>query len=310
MLACLSSPITGQTKVILANGFDDGTGKWEKRGASVSIRSTDKQAVTGKKSLFVRGRKEFWQGAQLNVTNLLKAGRTYRFSVSVRLDDGSQPAVIKMTMQRGDNRWDPLSSTIASDTAWAAFSGSFKYGGGDPYLLIYLESEDPTVSFFIDEFRIEEFDIDEKKTGTLLKTDFQDGTAQGWLVHGAEVQVFSGMIGSNFVVKVDGRKESWQGLAIDVTPYLFKGRKYRFSISAMLSSGEATDTVRLRLRQTTDRGKEKFVEVASADDVNGALWSKLAGEVTIEEDGNYLLIVEAARPNSAFFLDDFELSAL
>ena len=310
ILAIFAFPaaVVAQPSEIVLTDFEKGTQKWERRGNNVSVRSSDKESASGEKSLQVKGRTEFWQGAQLNVSGILSKGKTYRLTASVKLESGMQPAVLKMTMQRGDNRWDTLAVTNASDAGWSTFAGTFRPDGGDAYLLVFIESEDPKVAYYIDDFRIEAFDVDANQTGTLIKTDFQDGTSQNWLVHGQDVQVFSGMIGTSFVLKVDGRKESWQGLALDISPMLFKGRTYRMSISVMLGGGVPKDTVKMRIRRTSPDGKTSFDEVASADNVTELEWTKLSGEYEVKDDGSFLVIVEAAGPRTSFFIDDFELS--
>ena len=152
----LAGTATGQMKLLVHNDFEKGTQKWERRGAGgVSIKSSKKDAANGKKSLWVKGREEFWQGAQLNVSKMLKAGRDYRFTVSVKLESGQQPAVLKMTMQRGDDRWDPIAAANTTDAEWTTISGGFRPAAGDPYLLIFVESENPKTSYFLDDFKIE-----------------------------------------------------------------------------------------------------------------------------------------------------------
>ena len=301
----------GQANEILSTDFEKGTQKWEARGAgAVSIRSTDKEAAGGKRSLLVRGRKEFWQGAQLNLTNLLKAGITYRFKVKAKLESGSVPAVLKMTLQKGDQAFYSLSAAPASDKEWVTLSGSYRPDGKDPYLLVYVESEDPRVSYFLDDFSIEAVEIDENQKGLILKSDFQDGTQQNWLVFGDGLQVFSGQIGDNVVLKVDGRKSSADGLALDITPYLFPGKTYRMSVSTFLGGGPTNDTVKIVVRRTASDGKVSYKDVAGSDSVSGTSWTKISGEYEVPGDGSYLVIVQAKGDKTAYFVDDFELEAL
>jgi hypothetical protein len=305
------STANGQVKEILSSDFEKGTQKWEARGAGgVSIRSTDKDAAGGQKSLQVRGRKEFWQGAQLNLTNFLKAGVTYRFKVKTKLEAGSEPAVLKMTLQRGDQAFYSLSAAPASDKEWITLSGSYRPDGKDPYLLVYVESEDPRVSYFLDDFSIESVEIDQDQKGLVLKTDFQDGTQQNWLVFGDGLQVFSGQIGDNVVLKVDGRKSSADGLALDITPYIFPGKRYRISVSTFLGGGPAKDTVKIVVRRTDSDGKVSYTDVGGSDSVSGTSWTKISGEYEAPGDGSYLVIVQAKGDKTAYFVDDFELEAL
>lgn len=309
--AMLTATASGQSKEIARSDFEKGTQKWEARGAGgVSVRSTDKEAAEGKKSLHVRGRREFWQGAQLNLTNVLKAGVSYKFRVQSKLESGSEPAVLKMTLQRGDQTFSTLSSLNVTDKEWYTLSGSFRPDGKDPYLLVYIESEDPRVSYFLDDFSIEAFEFDADKKGTILKTDFQDGTTQNWLIFGEELQVFSGQIGDNVVLKVDGRKASSDGLALDITPYMFSGKKYRMSISTFLGGGPSKDTVKIRVRRTDPDGNVAYADVASSEDVTGTAISTISGEYEVPGDGGYLVIIEAKGPTTSFFIDDFELIAL
>jgi endo-1,4-beta-xylanase len=152
----LAGTTTGQMKLLLHNDFEKGLQKWERRGAGgVSIKSSKKDAANGKKSLWVTGREQFWQGAQLNVSEMLEAGKNYKFTVSAKLESGQQPAVLKMTIQRGDNRWEPIASATTTDAEWTTLSGGFRPDGGDPYLLVFVESEDPKSSYFLDGFKIE-----------------------------------------------------------------------------------------------------------------------------------------------------------
>lgn len=299
--------VYGQSVEIVSTDFEKGTQKWERRGQAVSVRGTDKEAAGGKKSLHVKGRTEFWQGAQLNITRLLKRGVSYKFRVSVKLEKGYPPALIKMTLQKGDNAFYSLSSATVTDTEWTPLTGTYRSDGNEPFVLSFIESDDPRVAFYIDDFSIEGFDIDPDKKGTILKTDFQDGTPQNWLIHGEGLQVFSGQIGDNVVLKVDGRKESSDGLALDVTPYLFPGKTYRMSVSTFLGGGPPTDTMRIRVRRTTSDGDVSYKEVASADDVKETGWTKLSGEYEVPGDGSYLVIVEAKGSKTSFFIDDFEL---
>lgn len=103
----------------------------------------------------VERREEFWQGAQLHVSKMLKAGRDCRFTVSAELESGQQPAVLKTTMQRGDNRWDPIAAAKTTDARWTTISDGFRPDRGDPYLLVFVESENPKTSCSLDDFKIE-----------------------------------------------------------------------------------------------------------------------------------------------------------
>ncbi|MDH3529864.1 MAG: carbohydrate binding domain-containing protein, partial [Acidobacteriota bacterium] len=223
--------VSGQENLVLETDFEKGTQKWEKRGAdTVSIKTTKKEAANGQKSLQIGGRRENWQGAQLNITNLLKPGVTYLFTVSAKLKAGEQPDDIKMTMQRGDNQFEGIAMARVTEGGWTTLSGRFRPSGGDPYMLVYIEATGERTSYYIDDFKIEVLEAP-KQSGTLVKSDFQDGTAQNWLVRGENVQMFSAALGDRRFLKVGGRSEPWHGLAFDLSSQLFKGRTYKISVS-------------------------------------------------------------------------------
>lgn len=303
-----AAPVFGQATVVLNSDFENGSDRWERRGG-VKIKVSSDQAANGEKSLFVSGRKEFWQGAQINVSRLLEPGKIYRLYAAVRLAEKSKESLIKMTIQRGDDQFATVATVSATDGGWQTLSGTFRPSGGDPFLLVYFESVDPRVSFYIDDFRIESFGTGVQQEGTLLKTDFQDGTLQNWLVNSPDVQIFSGAIEKNVVIKVDGRKEAWQGLALDLSNYLFEGRNYEFSIRTSLDAGEPADTVKLRMRQTMPDGEVIYADVASAEGVTDRDWTTVKGRYQpLAGASGFVLSVEAARPTTSFFVDDFELS--
>ena len=162
-IICVASAVNafGQNVEVLRTDFEKGTQKWEARGGRVSIKTTKKEWAGGKKSLKVSGRRENWQGTQLNITSKLESGMTYLFTVSVKLDKGEKPDDIKMTMQGGDNKFYGVGAVSANAQEWKTFSGKFANTGGAPYLLIYIEASRANTSYFIDDFKIETVGIPE-----------------------------------------------------------------------------------------------------------------------------------------------------
>ncbi len=307
--AFFSVPAVGQNVEIMRSDFEDGTGKWEARGTgSVSIRSTKDEALSGEKSLRIRGRREFWQGAQLNVTDTLSPGKTYLFTVSVKLAKGEAPDQVKLMMQRGDSKWDGLAGGEAKAEEWLTLSGRFKPDGRDPYLLVYIEAARERTSFYIDDFKIEELAAP-KQSGTILKNDFEDATAQNWFVRGENVQMFSAAVDNSRFLKIDGRNEPWHGLVIDVSPLLYKGRTYFISVSVMLAEGEATDKLKLTMMQTAPDGKSSFVDISRPTSVTDADWVRIRGEYTVTtDDNNLVVVVEAEGAKTSYYIDDFEIA--
>lgn len=302
-----ASPVFAQSEMILQSDFEKGTEKWEARGERISIKSDKEQAAGGTKSMKISGRSANWNGTQLNITKILAAGKAYKFTVSVKLAKGEAADEVKMTMQRGDNQWDGVALTTANANEWTTFSGKFKYPGGDPYLLIYVEAARPNTAYYIDDFKIESLGDDiPAQTGIILQNDFEDKTAQNWIVRGDNVEMFSTSAGGSQSLKVAGRTANWHGLALDISPLLFKGRTYLISVSARLVKGQTGDSLKMTMMQTPPKGDMTYMPITNPTTVTDGGWVILSGEYKVTtNDNNLLLYVESANATTSFYIDNF-----
>ncbi len=320
-LFCLSSlvlllsvgTVSAQSDVVVENDFEKGTQKWEARGDRVSISSSKDHAASGEKSLKVSGRSAFWQGAQLNIIKLLPAGKIYRFTASVKLGKNEKPDNLKMTIQRGsgggESTYDNLAVVNATADEWKTVSGTFKPNGSDGYILVYFEADRASTSFFIDDFKIElAGDGIPKQEGVILQNDFEDLTAQNWIVRGENVGMFSSNAFGANSLKVSGRSANWHGLALDVSPILFKGRTYIFTVSARLVKGQKPDTLKITMLETPPKGEAKYKSLTNFTPVNDGEWVTLSGEYKVTtSDNNLLVYVEAAGAATSFHIDNFSI---
>lgn len=308
-LFCLSlilsaNNLFAQTNTIVSNDFEKNTQNWESRGPA-SISSSKEQAANGSKSLKVSNRKDFWNGAQLNVTKNLKAGKTYQFSVSLKLAKDEKPDELKMTMQRGDNNFTNIGSASVNTDQWTTISGKFKPTTDDPYFLVYIEAARPNTAYFIDDFKID-LVVEElpKQSGTILQNDFEDMTAQNWITRGDGVQMFSSNAGGSQSLKVGNRTAAWHGLALNVTPIFFKGRTYQVGVSARLVKGQTPDNLKVTVQITSPKGEITYFNISTAK-VTDSEWAALFGEFTVTtEDSNLLLYVEADGATTQYFIDN------
>lgn len=309
IIAFTTATVFAQDGVILENDFEKGKQGWETRGERVSIKDSKDEAASGERSLKVSKRSDFWNGAQLNLTKILTAGNVYKFTVSVKLDEGEAADEVKLTMQRGDDQFGSVGSATASSDAWTRISGNFNISSTDPFLLIYVEAARPKTSFFIDDFKIELIkDNTPEQKGTLLKNDFEDKTAQNWLVLGNGVEIFSTTAGGSRSLKVGNRTQNWHGLALDVSPIIYKGRTYKVSASVKLEAGQSADKIKIVMQQSPQTDDPTYVEIVAPTKVTDAEWVTLEGEYKSTTEKNGLAIfVTAEGENTSFYLDDFEL---
>lgn len=302
--------VFGQGEVVYQSDFEKDKQGWETRGERVSIKNSKKQAASGQKSLKVSKRNANWNGTQLNLTKMLSAGNVYKFTVAVRLDKGEEADEIKLTMQRGDDQFGNVGKAMVNAEEWTTISGNFNIPGTDPYLLVFVEAARPGTSYYIDDFKIELVkDNTPEQTGTLIKNDFEDKTAQNWFVLGEGVEMFSSTAGGSRSLKVGNRTEKGQGLVKDISPNIYRKRTYQISADVKLEAGQEPDKLKIQIQQTARADSKKiFVEVVPATEVTADEWVTLEGKYSTEADIiNVLVIVEAEGENTSFYLDNFEL---
>jgi hypothetical protein len=147
--------------LLQGSSFETATNEgWSDRGSATILVSTE-NSHTGSYSLKVTDRTAGWHGAEYDALSLVTPDTTYRASAWVRLLDGSPAATLILTRQLRPN----TGTCPASEFGWIATSGSLSSGmwleiwgtfdvpaGCNPtMLIIYVESSDPTVSYYIDD---------------------------------------------------------------------------------------------------------------------------------------------------------------
>lgn len=299
-------------EVVVSNDFEKGTEKWESRG-SVSISSSKDEALSGTKSLRVSGRREFWQGAQLNIIKLLSPGKTYKFTVSIKLAKNNNPDNVKMTIQRGSGNsesiFDNVAMVNANPDGWQTMSGTFKPSGSDGYILVYLEAEKPNTSFYVDDFKIEiAGDNIPTQSGVILQNDFEDMTSQNWTMRGDGVQMFSSNAFGSQNLKVAARTQNWHGLQLDVSPIFFKGRTYEISVQVRLVNGQPKDNLVVTMQQTPSKGEIQYLNIIPPTAITDAEWTTLTGKYTATTSNNNLILyIEAVGATTSFHIDNFSI---
>lgn len=310
LMAFSAASAAAQSSLVVENNFEKDAQNWEARGpATVKISKED--AASGAKSLKISGRADFWQGAQLNLTPILKGGNDYKFSIAVKLAKKEMPDDVKMTVQRGDKDYDNVGGAKVSADEWTTISGSFKPSGKDASLVVYLEAARPNTAFYIDDFKIENSgSVTPAQSGVLLKTDFEDNTAQNWFARGEGVQIFSSNAAGSQSLKVTGRTQNWEGVGLDVSPLIFKGQTYDVSVSVRLLKGESKDSLKITMLQTPSGKEPTYMEVTPSQEVTDTEWTTLTGKyIATTTNNNLVLYIESANAKTSFYVDNFTLSA-
>jgi endo-1,4-beta-xylanase len=139
---------------------------------------------------------------------------------------------------------------------------------------------------------------------TVLTSDFEDGTAQGWAGRSAETVAHSTAVahGGTGSLLVSGRTATWQGPSLDVLGTFEKGTAYTISVWVRMESG--SDNARLSVERRTG-GVASYDQVAGNTAVTSGSWVNLTGRYTLAADVEFLrLYVETASTTGSLHIDD------
>jgi len=147
--------------IILKTSFEDEQIKWEPRGETVSTSLVKEVSHGGAYSLAVTGRQSGWNGAQINLSQILESGKSYDFEIWVYQDTGEEQ-LITLTMQRKyasdpDTQYDTIAwQKKVPSNEWTRLTGSYtvKSHVAVEELIFYVESPNPTLEYYLDDFSV------------------------------------------------------------------------------------------------------------------------------------------------------------
>ncbi|BCY07085.1 endo-1,4-beta-xylanase [Actinoplanes sp. L3-i22] len=143
---------------------------------------------------------------------------------------------------------------------------------------------------------------------TVLTSDFEDGTVQGWGGRSAEVLTNSTAVahGGTHSLAVTGRTATWNGPALSVLGTFTKGTAY--TISAWVRLADGSDNARLSVERRT-AGTATYETVVGNTAVTATGWVNLTGHYTLSADVDFLSVyVETASTTGSLYLDDVTAS--
>ncbi len=296
------------------HGFEGGsTQGWGPRGSAVVTSSTE-AARTGSSSLKTTGRTAGWNGPALDLRGQMSAGTAYQISGWVRLVAGQPTSNLKFTVEAratGSATTDYMQVNNAApvtDGSWVQLQGTFTPSAASyDVLTIYLESDDATSAYYLDDFTILGPEAPPDTSGLL--TDFETGTPEGWMPRGPVTltPTTEAAAQGSYSLKVTGREMSWQGPAIDVFGKIFKGSQYAIGVRVRLVSGQTPVQMRVSL-EVVNNGSTSWHTIVGNTQVTDGAWADLSTLYTFGLDATELrLYVETDTGNASFYIDDFIL---
>lgn len=150
-----------EPRIFYANHFDDGELQGiSVRGSSLDISKDENHTDGGQQCLAVTGRTAGWHGAQIDITEMVKVGETYRICSWVKQKSGAKEN-ISMTISYkadGTDHYDGVAGQGAEveNDVWTKLEGNITIPANDSGITLYWEStSSTTLDFYIDDVEME-----------------------------------------------------------------------------------------------------------------------------------------------------------
>lgn len=137
-------------------GFEDGVLLFGGRGdGRATIVSGGRESA---KCMSVTGRRDYWHGAQLNLSGYELAGKEVRISFFVYHEESIPFSVLLKVQQTGSTDDSAVTIITAEDLhggKWVRCTGTFTFDRNAEKASLFFEATDEHASFFIDDFVLE-----------------------------------------------------------------------------------------------------------------------------------------------------------
>ncbi|MBR3422849.1 MAG: carbohydrate binding domain-containing protein [Ruminococcus sp.] len=157
---------SGNGTVYFHDTFESGAQGWTGRGAA-SVTSSSDKAFEGSKSIYVDGRTSAWNGGSKELGSDFEAGKAYSFSANVCYDSGGSEDTFFLKIQykdaSGTTSYDGIAEATTMKGTWVQLANTnYTIPSGATDVVLYVETEDSTNSFYID-------DVTGASAGTVIK---------------------------------------------------------------------------------------------------------------------------------------------
>lgn len=280
---------------------------------TVSVDSSV-NAHSGSNCLKSTGRSKNWQGTSLPITDYIRKGKSYRFSIYVYQDSKeAQTVTLKLlitTKSKKINSEKIISKTIEPNQ-WVLLEGQYIIPTNFTSISACVDSTAVGFDYYLDDFSI--FEIPESSK---CDFNFEESDFEGWSCSDSCTIELSEQYSSEGKksLYVKERSLNSDGPFINLD-FLDKDNSYAFTAYVMYKGKNHTDVqnFELELKYTVDsKTKQKVI---SKKKIQNDIWSKLSGSFVIPENANSisLMIHTTARKSNSdkpipFFIDNVQIS--
>lgn len=278
--------------VVVNSTFEaDDTTIWDGSGAILE-RVTTGAGVC----LKATGRTQGYMGPKIDLTGKIQGGKTYETSVWVKFD-GAGTKKFKVTLDNmigGTQGYNQMTNQVdVQANTWTQITGTFNCPAGEvTKAKPYVECDDATTDFYIDDFKIttEAGNDAPEVTDTVYTQSFEEGLG-GWAARGGEISQDPSQKqeGSNSL-KISGRTKTWEGPIKDLTSVLEKGESYHFSAYVMYNDENGLDSQEFHLQTQIKNGDSSDYQTIGKGTAKKGEWTKIEGDYTVPSGATGLSI--------------------
>lgn len=156
---------------ILSTDFENGSSGFTGRGGAELVEVTGTEYYKGKYSIKVSNRTAAWHGAEIDLTETLKPGNSYKVSAWVKYTSGPSTLQIDCKINKNDGQnYLSFGSANATKSNWTKLEGTIKLPEDTTSAKFYFEAASAVDDFYIDNVELSE-EISQSPTTDGKKTD-------------------------------------------------------------------------------------------------------------------------------------------
>ncbi|MBP0973611.1 MAG: glycoside hydrolase family 11 protein, partial [Oscillospiraceae bacterium] len=150
-----TEPPTDGSGYYFYDTFEDGMGNWAERGED-KVAASSAEKYKGSKSAAVTDLSDYWNGIGRSLSpSVFKPGNSYSFSAMAMQNTTSSEHFklsLEYTNASGEQTWDTIAEADGTKGEWVQLANtSYTIPTGASGMTLYVETDDTTTPFFVDE---------------------------------------------------------------------------------------------------------------------------------------------------------------
>lgn len=302
-----------EPSVIISSDFEDGdAGRWQGFGNCVVTidPSNGYQSTT---SLKTTDRGAAFEGPSLDGSDILQSGAEYFVDGWVYLY-GDIAHTISYTLKTQDSygvdNYSQIATSSVSPNEWVNISGSITLPEDTITSLIYVECDNGTVEFSIDDFSVsgeaafsDSRPVEYKDKIIMdFERDFEGWSARGDMTV-AHTDEYS-KTGTHSIYSTS-RTQTWNAPMVNISTKVKKGESYYYSAYIMYNGAEYENSHIFRMELQYSLNGNGVYNLISDKTVKKGKWTKIEGFYTIPENAqNTCLYIQTDNVEGSLTIND------